>query len=339
VLEIGQIALGSHHPSNLHPSRPHFTPTCARQVTDLLEHRVLNVGIGHELFHKMVRELAVLGFLSFSSSVLLQFVVLSEQTVQLFEYAHTVMCAPAAIKPPRRHGRSHTAAPCILNGLTCDSARPAPRFLIACFFCVEVAHITLKLHAVQRFFHTSDQQQEEALAESYPSLFLFRKLAVLESIPIIAYVRAQTSSIGRAATLKVLRFQFMSANHLLSTRNFSVSRRLDLWVVLQPGSPHTTWRAVPLSGRTQGRHTHVRRVGHVPLSLVGALHRRDDRDTDGRVGGTPCEIESKTAQQHSALRPGPLSLGFEPRNGRCSRSASARRRGSTLRSTCPSTCG
>ena len=66
----------------------------APQVTDLLEHRVLNVGIGHELFHKMVRELAVLGFLSFSSSVLLQFVILPEETVQLFEYAHTVMCAP-----------------------------------------------------------------------------------------------------------------------------------------------------------------------------------------------------------------------------------------------------
>ena len=58
------------------------------------------------------------------------------------------------------------------------------RFLIACFFCVEVAHIAWKMHAVQRFFHTSDRQQEEALAESYPSLF--RKLSVLESVPVIA---------------------------------------------------------------------------------------------------------------------------------------------------------
>ena len=57
------------------------------KVSDFLEHKVLNVGIGHELFHKMVRELAVLGFLSFSSSVFLQFAVLPEKVVQMFEYA------------------------------------------------------------------------------------------------------------------------------------------------------------------------------------------------------------------------------------------------------------
>ena len=38
-------------------------------------------------WRSQVRELAVLGFLSFSSAVFLQFVVLPEEVVQLFEYA------------------------------------------------------------------------------------------------------------------------------------------------------------------------------------------------------------------------------------------------------------
>ena len=76
-------------------------------------------------------------------------------------------------------------------------------FLIAVFFCIEVAHIASRLHAVDDFFQKSDEQREEALSQSYPDLF--RTRWGRQSWRFVAYIRAQTSMVGRAATFKARR--------------------------------------------------------------------------------------------------------------------------------------
>ena len=48
-------------------------------------------GIGRKLPGKMVTELAILGFVSFTATVILQFVHLDEETHESFEYAHVLM--------------------------------------------------------------------------------------------------------------------------------------------------------------------------------------------------------------------------------------------------------
>ena len=55
------------------------------QAVDLLQEHVFSSGIGKLLLGKMVRELAILGFVSFTATVLMQFVSLSEEANEFFE--------------------------------------------------------------------------------------------------------------------------------------------------------------------------------------------------------------------------------------------------------------
>lgn len=47
------------------------------------------LAVAEKLMHKMVTELAILGFVSFTATVILQFVHLAEENRMLFEYKPT----------------------------------------------------------------------------------------------------------------------------------------------------------------------------------------------------------------------------------------------------------
>ena len=61
------------------------------RVTEYLEEKVFNEGIRAALWQKMLRELTILGFVSFSATITLQFVVLPEADHLIFEFAHVLM--------------------------------------------------------------------------------------------------------------------------------------------------------------------------------------------------------------------------------------------------------
>ena len=67
------------------------------QGVDALGENVFNEGIGAMLLSKMIRELAILGFVSFTATVLLQFVELpgGEETHESFEFSHVLMFVTA----------------------------------------------------------------------------------------------------------------------------------------------------------------------------------------------------------------------------------------------------
>ena len=64
------------------------------QMIEFLESHVFSEGIANRLLQKMARELAILGFVSFTATVLMQFVELGDMEV-LFEYAHVLLFATA----------------------------------------------------------------------------------------------------------------------------------------------------------------------------------------------------------------------------------------------------
>ena len=61
------------------------------KITEYLEENVFNEGIRAKLWSKILRELTILGFVSFSATITLQAVHLPEDDHLIFEYAHVLM--------------------------------------------------------------------------------------------------------------------------------------------------------------------------------------------------------------------------------------------------------
>ena len=60
-----------------------------------LRKQIFTTHIGTELLNNMLRELAILGFVSFTATVILQFVALDEKHRELFEFSHVLMFVTA----------------------------------------------------------------------------------------------------------------------------------------------------------------------------------------------------------------------------------------------------
>ena len=65
---------------------------------EFLEEHVFKEGISKLLLGKMVSELAILGFVSFTATVIMQFLELHEETKLTFEYSHVLMFVTAVLR-------------------------------------------------------------------------------------------------------------------------------------------------------------------------------------------------------------------------------------------------
>jgi hypothetical protein len=61
------------------------------RITEWLEVNVFNEGIRAALWQKILRELTILGFVSFTATIALQFAQLEEEPKMIFEFAHVLM--------------------------------------------------------------------------------------------------------------------------------------------------------------------------------------------------------------------------------------------------------
>ena len=62
-----------------------------------MEEEIFNSGIAQKLLQKMIKELAILGFVSLTATMLLQFVHLPHIQHLLFEYAHVLLFITAVM--------------------------------------------------------------------------------------------------------------------------------------------------------------------------------------------------------------------------------------------------
>ena len=154
---------------------------CYEEGVVLLENHVFDSGIGALLMGKMVKELAILGFVSFTATVSMQFLKLEEEHREFFEYAHVLL------------------------------------FLSAVFYAVEISFISIQLDSIQEEFQDRDAHDEATLTAHEDQLW--SQLEPWQH-PIVdssmgSFLNRQAQELKRRSTFKVLRFHFMSRNELL----------------------------------------------------------------------------------------------------------------------------
>ena len=154
------------------------------RVTEYFETNVFTGGISEMLFQKMIRELAILGFVSFTATVLKQFLQrVPESDLQLFEYAHVLL------------------------------------FTTACAYVKEIAIVNSQLHAIEAEFERMGQVDDAEVLRTERELWLGEGASRWRGA--LGFLRYRTSAIAQHSSFKVLRFAFMAQTHLLGKPNFS----------------------------------------------------------------------------------------------------------------------
>ena len=154
------------------------------RVTEYFEENVFTGGISEMLFQKMIRELAILGFVSFTATVLKQFLqTVPESDLQLFEYAHVLL------------------------------------FTTACAYVKEIALVSRQLHAIEVDFERMGQVDDAEVLRAERELWFGEGASRWRGA--FGFLRYRTSAVASHSTFKVLRFAFMAQTHLLGKQNFS----------------------------------------------------------------------------------------------------------------------
>ena len=178
------------------------------KVVDVLEEKIFAEGIHKALLHKMLGELAVLGFVSFTSTVALQFMNLEsvggEETKESFEFSHVLM------------------------------------FTTAVFYALEigvVAHMLGQVVGAGGEFDNNDRFEEEELHKKDHTLWQqqvqdMEKRAYDWIADHFAALTAGTWFERRdtraKSSFKVLRFHFMARNELLGQSKFKWAMYLSM---------------------------------------------------------------------------------------------------------------
>ena len=168
-------------------------------AVEYLEESIFTEGVSRLLMQKMIRELAVLGFVSFTATVILQFVVMIEETKLTFEYSHVLM------------------------------------FITAVFFAIEIAVISNNLPTILEDLERKDEVESEHVLIHETSHWFDPRYNKGDGPMTCAvkrwwsgsFLNRQMHHVVDLSRLKVLRFHFMARHELLAQRKFQWSRYLS----------------------------------------------------------------------------------------------------------------
>ena len=156
------------------------------KITEYLEENVFNEGIRAKLWSKILRELTILGFVSFSATITLQAVHLPEDDHLIFEYAHVLM------------------------------------FTLAIMYSKEIAISSILFSGIQKGFVAQDAEADEDLlagerewAEAVGPLRGLSRTCARSHL-----LNSKLSKRASSSQFKVLRFHFMARSGLLGKARF-----------------------------------------------------------------------------------------------------------------------
>ena len=156
------------------------------RLTEFLEEEYFSSGIRKQIWQMMLRELTILGFVSFVATVILQFVLIPEEDKQIFEYAHVLM------------------------------------FTLAIFYAAQIAITAFQLGGIVKTFNKQDEEPDEDLLKAEKDYW--ERAAKTNPIRRFwrrcSFLNRATNNMISGSTFKVLRFHFMSRSGLLGKAKF-----------------------------------------------------------------------------------------------------------------------